>query len=145
LRGKRLIHLAGHARAREDLPLLSALRVGDGWITATDLAGVVLDRSLVVLSACRTGDPSLRWQGEALGGFPRALLAAGATALVASRWEVADATAHAWMRVFYRELRRAPDWAVARAARSIRDEFPHPADWAAFLLVKRGSNGGEPR
>jgi tetratricopeptide (TPR) repeat protein len=144
LRGKRLIHLAGHARAREDLPLLSALRVGDGWITATDLAGLALDRSLVVLSACRTGDPSLRWQGEALGGFPRALLAAGAAALVASRWEVPDATAHAWMRAFYRELKKAPDRAVARAARTIRDKLPHPADWAAFLFVKRGSNGGEP-
>jgi len=142
--GKRLIHLAGHARAREDLPLLSALKVGDGWITAADLAGLALDRSLVVLSACRTGDPSLRWQGEALAGFPRALLAAGAAALVASRWEVPDATAHAWMRAFYRELKNAPDRAVARAARTIRDNLPHPADWAAFLFVKRGSNGGEP-
>ncbi len=142
LGGKRLVHLAGHARAREDLPLLSALRVGDGWITATDLAGVALDRSLVVLSACRTGDPALRWQGEPLGAFPRALLAAGAAALVASRWEVPDGTAHAWMRAFYGELKTAPDRALARAARAIRDKLPHPADWAAFLFVKRGSNGG---
>jgi len=68
----------------------------------------------------------------------------GAAGLVASRWEVPDATAHAWMRAFYRELKDAPDRAVARAARTIRDNLPHPADWAAFLFVKRGSNGGEP-
>jgi hypothetical protein len=47
------------------------------------------------------------------------------------------------MRAFYRDLKEAPDRAVARAALSVRDKLPHPADWAAFLLVKRGSNGGE--
>jgi hypothetical protein len=142
--GRRLIHLAGHASAREDLPLLSALRVRDGWITAADLSERKLDGSVVVLSACRTGDPSLRWHGESLGGFPRALLAAGAEAIVASRWEIPDETAHAWMRSFYRHLERfAPDQALARAALAMRDTHPHPADWAGFLLVRRGTRLGE--
>ncbi|MHC4339060.1 MAG: CHAT domain-containing protein [Planctomycetota bacterium] len=144
--GRPLIHLAGHASAREDSPLLSALRVRDGWITAADLAERELGGSVVVLSACRTGDPSLRWHGESLGGFPRALLAAGAEAIVASRWEIPDETAHAWMRSFYRHLEKsAPDQALARAALAMRDTHPHPADWAGFLLVRRGTRLGEAR
>ncbi|MFQ5845805.1 MAG: CHAT domain-containing protein, partial [Planctomycetota bacterium] len=136
---RRLVHVAGHARAREDRALLSALRVRDGWIAAADLGEGDLGGSLVVLSACRTGDPSLRWQGEAMGGFPRALLAAGASGLVASRWEVPDAVAHEWMRRFYDRLKgKQPDQALNRAARAMRRDHPHPADWAAFLMIQPG-------
>jgi len=131
-----LVHLAGHAQAREDVPPLSALRASDGWIAAADLAAAPLEGGLFVLSACRTGDPSLRWQGEALGGFPRALLAAGAGAIVASRWEVRDEVARAWMREFYRALARSgPMEALAGARAAVRRAYPHPAEWAAFLLI----------
>jgi hypothetical protein len=135
VRGKRLVHIAGHAEAREDLPLMSALRVAGGWITAADFAGRRLP-ALFVLSACRTGDPSLLFRGETLGGFPRSLLAAGCNGIVASRWEVRDSVAASWMGYFYDELRRsAPDVATAAAARRVRERFPHPADWAAFLFL----------
>ncbi len=138
LKGKRLVHIAGHAEAREDLPMMSALRVADGWITAADFAGR-RSRALFVLSACRTGDPSLLYRGEALGGFPRSLLGAGCSGVVASRWEVRDPVARAWMGYFYEALHREPpDAAVAEAARFVRVRFPHPADWAAFLYL-RGS------
>ncbi|MCK6462117.1 MAG: CHAT domain-containing protein, partial [Planctomycetes bacterium] len=123
---------------REDLPLMSAVRVADGWLTASDFAHRRSD-ALFVLSACRTGDPSLLYRGEALGGFPRSLLAAGCSGVIASRWEVRDAVAVSWMGYFYGELRRsAPDAAAAVAARRVRERFPHPADWAAFLYL-RGS------
>ena len=117
--------------------MLSALRSLDGWITAQDLGELSLDGALVVLSACRTGDPALQWRGEALAGFPWALIGAGASALVASRWEVRDEVAYAWMRLFYRELRSAtPDVAAALSGRAVRKQFPHPADWAAFLTIR---------
>jgi CHAT domain-containing protein len=117
---------------------MSALRVADGWITAADFAGR-RSRALFVLSACRTGDPSLLHRGETLGGFPRSLLIAGCRGVVASRWEVRDPVARAWMGYFYDALRREPpDAAVAEAARLVRERFPHPADWAAFLYL-RGS------
>ncbi len=136
LRGRRVVHVAGHARARDDAPPLSALRVGDGWLAAADLTRG-LDRATVVLSACRTGDLGLRHDGEGLAGFPRALLAAGAGAVVASRWEVADDVAHLFMRRFYAAWRGgAPEDAVAAAARSVRAQHPHPADWAAFLALR---------
>ncbi|HEX5135558.1 MAG TPA: CHAT domain-containing protein, partial [Planctomycetota bacterium] len=138
VRGKALVHIAGHAEAREDLPLMSALRVADGWITAADFAGR-RSRALFVLSACRTGDPSLLYRGEMLGGFPRSLLAAGCSGVIASRWEVRDAVAASWMGYFYEEVLRSPaDVAAAAAARRVRERFPHPADWAAFLYL-RGS------
>jgi hypothetical protein len=137
--GRSLVHVAGHARARDDLPPLSGLRVTDGWITAADLGATPLEGALVVLSACRTGDPSLRWNGEALGGFPRALLEAGAAGVVASRWEVVDSVARAWMRAFYDALRKAPpDEALWAAAARMRRTRPHPADWAAFQCTYGG-------
>ena len=134
---RRLVHIAGHARAREDVPPLSALRVRDGWIAAADLRDRRLDGALVVLSACRTGDPSLLWNGEAMGGFPRTLLAAGASTLIASRWEIPDDIAHAWMRGFYRRLETdGPEAALNGAARTMLRHHPHPADWCAFLCIR---------
>jgi tetratricopeptide (TPR) repeat protein len=140
--GHRLIHIAGHAHARDDLPPLSGLRVADGWVTATDLGATSLDGALVVLSACRTGDPSLRWNGESLGGFPRALLGAGAAGVIASRWEIVDSVARAWMRAFYDGLRDGPpDEALWCASRRMRRTCPHPADWAAFQCTYGGAQG----
>jgi len=140
LGGRSLVHLAAHAASRDQAPLLSALRAHDGWITASDMATRQLNRCVIVLSACRTGDPALRWEGEALAGFPHALLGAGAAAVVASRWEVRDPVARAWMRTLHDQLRRheLPD-AVQQTARRLRRSYPHPADWAAFLLVYNGS------
>ncbi|MGQ0615217.1 MAG: CHAT domain-containing protein [Planctomycetaceae bacterium] len=131
-----IVHIAGHARARDDRPPLSALRVQHGWLAAGDMARVSLRGALVVLSACRSGDPSLAWRGEAMGGFPRALLAAGASAVIASRWEISDGVAHAFMRRLYSVLPRAgATAAVARAARELSVAYPHPADWAGFLVI----------
>jgi len=139
LAGKRVVHFAGHAEAREDVPPLSALRVRDGWITASDLAAARLDGSLVVLSACRTGDPALGWFGESLGGFPRAVLGAGAAGVLASRWPVRDEVARVWMESFYGALDDGPvSDAAATAARVMRDRSGHVADWGAFLLVRGG-------
>jgi hypothetical protein len=139
LEGRRVVHLAGHAEARDDVPPLSSLRVRDGWLTASDLATSALDGSLVVLSACRTGDPAMGWFGETLGGFPRAALGAGAAGVLASRWPVRDEIARAWMESFYGAFRTcdASD-AAAFAARAMRASTGHCADWGAFLLVRGG-------
>ncbi|MHC4939275.1 MAG: CHAT domain-containing protein [Planctomycetota bacterium] len=136
LRGSRIVHVAGHAEARDDAPVLSALRVHDGWLAAADFSVAPLRGALMVLSACRTGDPALQWQGESMGGFPRALLAAGAAGIVASRWPVDDRLAREWMTEMYRVLPDlGPVAAVRAAARAIRVRQRHPADWACFLYV----------
>jgi len=143
LRRRALVHLAGHARSHPEIPILSSLRLPDGWVTASDLREADLKGALVVLSACRTGDPSLRWRGEALGGFPRALLAAGASAVVASRYEIRDGVAHSWTRELYARLDGRPPHVARRdAAEAIRARHPHPADWAAFLVISGGSLRG---
>ncbi len=136
LRGRRLVHFAGHAVAHDQAPSLSALRLRNGWLTASDLRPGSVKGALVVLSACRTGDPSLTWFGEALAGFPRALLAAGAAGVVASRWDVPDEAAHAWMRAFYAALDLGPARAVHAAARCLQKEGRHAAEWASFLLIQ---------
>ena len=74
-----------------------------------------------------------------MGGFPRSLLAAGASAVVASRWPVHDARACEWMGYFYEALDGADvERACARASLRMRASHPHPADWAAFLAIRGG-------
>src|SRR4029077_17944504 len=80
-------------------PMLSyvALAPGtndDGRLTAAEMFGLPLDNSrLVVLSACDTGRAEATHANEIIG-LVRALIYAGAGALVLSYWEVdSDATA----------------------------------------------------
>lgn len=94
---------------------------------------------LVVLSACESGEAEVTRANETLG-MVRALLYAGANALVLSRWRVdADSTA-LWMESFYRAAQTAPLAEAARRAFIVvkeRPEYRHPFYWAAFQFVGR--------
>jgi CHAT domain-containing protein len=91
-----------------------------------------------VLSACSTARAEVA-AGNEWVGFSRALLHAGASALLASLWEVSDEGTLALFAEFYRGVRRdlAAPAALAGAARALkcRAEFSHPYYWAAFTLV----------
>lgn len=139
LSARPIIHIAGHAATNPDLPLLSGLRTANGWITAADFALRQFRGSVVVLSGCRTGDPAQRWEGEAFAGFSRALLASGAAAVLATRWEIRDSAARAWMSHFYTHLQDGSlHAALRRSMLQVRKKFPHPADWGAFVLISHG-------
>jgi CHAT domain-containing protein len=140
-----LVHLSVHGRFLPGAPMLSYLALGersgdDGKLTAAEMFGLPLDKArLVVLSACETGEAEATHADEILGPI-RALLYAGAGALVVSYWKVDSAATAIWMRAFYRRSLRAPLAEGARLAsmqvRS-RPEYRHPFYWAAFILVGR--------
>lgn len=94
-----------------------------------------LDADLVTLSACQTGLGNVL--GEGVIGLSRALLAAGARSVLLSLWRVEDAATEHLMVAFYRRYLADGDKALAfrQAMAETRERFPHPRDWAGFVLV----------
>jgi len=134
----RVIHIASHGQFRQDSPMFSAIRLGDGYLNVYDLYHLHLPADLVALTGCATG-LNMLGAGDELLGLVRGMLAAGARALLVSLWDVHDRSAEALMSAFYAEYcagRPAPA-ALREAMRTVRDEHPHPYHWAPFLAVGR--------
>jgi CHAT domain-containing protein len=130
------LHLATHGIFRSDNPTYSALELADGWLSVGELAELSRDKSLVCLSACHTGMSGVG-PGDELVGLTRAVLGAGAGALIASLWAANDDTAPAFMGAVYAGLRsgRGRADSLRAAALEMRAREPHPYFWAPFILV----------
>jgi CHAT domain-containing protein len=130
------LHLATHGVFRADNPTYSALELADGWLSVGELAELARGQSLVCLSACHTGMSGVG-PGDELLGLTRAVLGAGAGALVASLWAANDDTAPSFMSAFYAGLRSGLGRAASlrAAALETRRREPHPYFWAPFILV----------
>jgi tetratricopeptide (TPR) repeat protein len=107
----------------------------DGLLTAEDVSGLdLLTTELVVLSACQTGLGEVK-TGEGVFGLQRAFTLAGARTLVMSLWSVPDEPTRELMEDFYQRIlageRRAD--ALQGAQRKLRDKYPHPFFWGAFI------------
>ena len=74
----------------------------DGRLTADETYDLDLDAELIVLSGCRTALGPI--MGDGVIGFTRGFLAAGASSVVATMWDVPDQTSFEVMRAFYRAL-----------------------------------------
>ncbi|CAN5811734.1 hypothetical protein BH24CHL3_BH24CHL3_01860 [soil metagenome] len=131
-----LVHLACHGRFDPTHPAASGLSLADGWLTLDRLAGLRLDRALVVLTGCETGRVRVD-DGDDLVGMMAALIAAGARGLVTSLWKTHDAAATALMAAFYDGLEGGldPVTALRESQREVRRRFDHPAWWAPFVGV----------
>jgi tetratricopeptide (TPR) repeat protein len=130
------LHLATHGVFRADNPTYSALELADGWLSVGELAELSRGRGLVCLSACHTGMSGVG-PGDELMGLTRAVLGAGAGALIASLWAANDDTAPAFMSAFYAGLFAGQGRAASlrAAALEMRRREPHPYFWAPFILV----------
>lgn len=138
-----VLHIAAHARASSQRPADSALLLassdGDpGLLTLRDLESAGLPRTRVaVLSACSTARGPIS-RGEGVLGLARAFQAASVTAVVASAWDVEDASARALMVSFHAGLARGLSAAQAlrqaqiQAAMSADARRAAPGNWAAF-------------
>jgi CHAT domain-containing protein len=120
----------------------------DGRLTANEAYGLHLDADLVVLSGCRTAAGPII--GEGVIGFTRAFLAAGASSVVATMWNVEDQTSFEMMKSFYaawvggadksRALRRA-QLSVLQSLRAGKIRVngvalpDSPRLWAGYVLV----------
>jgi CHAT domain-containing protein len=147
----RFLHLATHGFFNKLNPLLSGLELeadeaNDGRLELHEILGLQLDADLVTLSACQTGLGSGYFAevpaGDDFVGLTRAFLYAGSTAVLATLWEVDDASTLALMKQFYGGLTQAAGTedtaiALALAQRALlsSDEYKHPYFWAPFVLV----------
>jgi CHAT domain-containing protein len=61
----------------------------DGYLSASEVAGLKLDADWVILSACNTAAGGAQG-AEALSGLARAFIYAGARALLVSHWSVSS-------------------------------------------------------
>jgi len=146
-----VIHFAAHAEANERDPLDSAIILSPGGDTyklyARDIAALPIHAKLVTLSACR-GAGSRTYAGEGLVGFAWAFLEAGSQNVVASLWEVDDASTAKLMERMYFHLRggATPQQALRTAKLELlRSTGPYrkPYYWGPFQVIT-DSMGGRP-
>jgi CHAT domain-containing protein len=140
----RIIHFAVHGIFDDDNWTRSALLLQpdpasreDGYLQARDILPLSLASDLVVLSACQTARGSLQ-SGEGLVGLTSVFLFAGSRSVLASQWNINDASTAAFMGYFYDSLakKRSSREALQQAKiKMIRSVYRHPFYWAAFILI----------
>ena len=138
-----ILHVACHGTFNAVSPFAAGLRLADGWLTVRDLRRLRLPGTVVVLSGCDTGRVAVE-RGEEIMGWMHAFLAAGASSVVLSLWELADDAATSLMTRFYDCWKPGVDSGsrsrtiaatLAAAQRAHRAEFSHPALWAPCIHV----------
>lgn len=133
------IHLATHALASSVDPRRCAVGFSNSETLGFDaIANLKLGGSLVVLSACRSGEGEVI-PGQGVVGLAWAFFASGAREMVVSLWSVEDAAAAELMVELHTRLRAGDDTvhALAAAQSKLRRERPHPAYWAPFVVIAR--------
>jgi CHAT domain-containing protein len=132
----RVIHIATHGHFRQDNPMFSAIRLGGSFLSLYDLYQLRLPVELITLSGCSTG-LNVVAAGDELIGLARGLLHAGAQSLILSLWDVHDKSTAEFMSAFYGFLQQGKSKAAALQAAmlELRLSYPHPYQWAPFILV----------
>jgi CHAT domain-containing protein len=145
LRRYGVLHLAAHAVADEVKPERSAIVLApgdaneDGLLQSREIHALALDGGVVVLSACYTAGGAVL-SGEGVLSLARAFFAAGAHAVVGSRWPLRDSDAAELFEGFYRRLGRGASLAEAlQATQNEARAAGRPAStWAALVLLGNG-------
>jgi CHAT domain-containing protein/Tfp pilus assembly protein PilF len=138
-----MVHLAAHGQYNASNPLFSVIYLAedqqeDGRLEVNEIYSLDLTKAtdLVVLSACETQVGTVS-AGDEVIGMTRAFLYAGTPSVIASLWKVDDQATTLLMEGFYKHLREGMGKAQAlqAAQNEIRQEYPHPYYWAAFVLT----------
>ncbi|UCF91940.1 MAG: CHAT domain-containing protein, partial [Desulfobacterales bacterium] len=135
-----IIHLASHGEFDPVNPLFSAVKLrqdekADGDLEAAEVFGLRINADLVVLSACQTGIGKVT-DGDEVIGLNRAYFYAGTHAIISSLWRVSDLSTAILIKHFYRQyLRNNKSSSIRQAMLHVKNSYPHPGYWGAFILV----------
>ncbi|MBW2202578.1 MAG: CHAT domain-containing protein, partial [Deltaproteobacteria bacterium] len=135
-----IIHLASHGEFDAVNPLFSAIKLAkdahnDGDLKASETFGLQINADLVMLSACQTGLGKIT-NGDDVIGLNRAFLYAGTHSIISSLWRVSDISTAMLVKQFYREYKTQNKAnSLRRAILHVKNRYPHPGYWGAFLLV----------
>lgn len=109
-----------------------------GVLTAFEAQSLKLDNTeLVILSACETARGDVK-VGEGVYGLQRALLVAGSKAVIMSLFKVDDTATQLLMTYFYENWQTKKmdkRQAFLEAKKRLRQEYPDPIFWGAFILI----------
>ena len=141
----RILHFATHGLIDETRPERSGLVLtadpprDDGLLQTRDIYGLRLEADLVTLSACETA-LGQNVTGEGMIGLTRAFFYAGARSVVASLWDVEDASTARLMQRFYANIRHGES--IDAALRHAKIDFirgggptSRPFYWASFIAT----------
>jgi len=142
--GKRFLHLAVHGVVDEGRgDLLAALALSDGLLQLFDIYELDVSSEVAVLSACAT-QAGTAVGGEGVFALSRGFLARGARRVIATQWEVDDASTATLVAGFFDGVAAAEgagktvDYAEALTAAKLKvreaPETSAPFFWAAFVL-----------
>ena len=134
------IHFVAHGTSSELRPLESSVvltKQGDSFkLYGRDIVKVPLKAMLVTVSAC-SGVGTRNYSAEGIVGLSWAFLRAGARGVIASLWEVDDASTATLMDGLYGQISKGKD--TAEALRNAKLELLHssgvyrkPFYWAPF-------------
>ena len=141
LKSANIFHFFGHGIAFGGSAGLVLSKPGSGWefMTAAEISRLDLGQlDLAVLTACSSG--ATQTPGAVnMESLSEAFLSAGASQVMASRWDLDSNSTSSLLTAFYRELdqhgdRSATPEALRRAMYAERLKRPHPRYWAGVQL-----------
>lgn len=152
----RILHLATHGALAGELdggrepgliltPPKQSSREDDGYLSASEIAGLKLNADWIILSACNTAAGATD-EAEALSGLAKAFFYAGARSLLVSHWYVDSAATVALITGAARAMSYDANIGRSEAMRQAMLElitsggpFWHPSYWAPFVVVGEGA------
>ena len=138
-----IIHFATHASANQKRGDKSYLAFGGDstqLLYSREIYGLPIKADLVVLSACQSGDGELS-ESQGVLGLTTAFAATSTKSILASLWNVSDATTQKLMLKYYKYLKegRSKDEALREAKLEYLTSVPkskqHPYYWASFVQI----------
>jgi CHAT domain-containing protein/tetratricopeptide (TPR) repeat protein len=136
-----VLHVGTHFRLRPGNALRSFLLLGDGSVlTLGDLSALDFHAiDLVTLSACETAmGGAYTDDGREIEGLSALVQRRGAGRVIASLWQVDDASTAQLMRSLYAEFSVTQGDAalgLQRAQRALRSTYANPYYWAGFSVA----------